>query len=99
MPAEPTPAEMRAVARLPGLDLTIEHSPSDGESPEELRITLRAPPGAAGGPGAFAPVLMGLANPMLAWMALAQAMWAPWAGLLEAAMRWPMLPPGGGGAR
>ncbi len=81
-------ASTRAVARLPGLDVTVEHFESRGEGPEELRVTLRLPQGSDG----FTPVL-GFVNPMLTGLVMAQAFWGPWLNLMGA-MPWMAMLPG-----
>ena len=73
------PEEMRAVARLPGgLDLEVRHRRAPGGAgPEQLVESLTAPAGFE----AWAR-MTGAANPMLAWMRLAEAAWAPWLALM-----------------
>jgi hypothetical protein len=76
-------ANTRAVARLPGLDVTVELFEPDAAGQEELRVSLRMAQGSQG----FAPVL-GYVNPMLAGLMMTQAMWAPWLNLMQA-WSWP----------
>lgn len=76
------PDEMRAVARLPGLDIDILHRRSEGGDAEEMLIRVRAMPSFDAALGAF-----DAANPFLMWSRMLQAAWAPWLGLLGAPRR------------
>ncbi len=78
------PEEMRAVARLPGgLDLEIRHRRTVG-GPEQVVVSLTAPAGFE----AWARMIES-ANPMLAWMRVAEAAWAPWLALMGVSARLP----------
>lgn len=68
----------RAVARLPGLDIAIEHHRSDDA--ERISIHLHAVPSFA----AFGTALDSL-NPFAFWARAAQLAWLPW-------MAWSPLP-------
>lgn len=74
--------ETRAVAKLPNLDIEILHRRLPDEEGEQLAISLKAYPWFDafarfyGTSGPFGPWLA--LNPMLAWPALLQAMYAPW---------------------
>ena len=74
------PDETRAFARLPGLDIAVLHRAAWGGDGEQVVIAVRAAPsfGALGRP-------VGIADPLLLWMGLAQTMWASWLGCLAAA--------------
>ncbi|WP_135470490.1 hypothetical protein [Crenalkalicoccus roseus] len=74
--------ETRAIARLPGLDIEIRHTPPGPGSGERLSVTLEAAPALG---------RLDAAAPLLFWTMLAQAAWTPWLALAEA-MR-PRLPP------
>ena len=78
MPAEGDMVETRAVARLPGLDIEIEHRAAKSGGAEEMVITLRSGPGSDN-----LGQVLALMNPALAWMQFIQAAWAPWLGLLD----------------
>jgi hypothetical protein len=73
--------ETRAVARLPSLDIEIEHRRLPEEDAEELRVTIRGAPSlnAATGLLQSAALWPWLAlSPLLAWQQALQAVWAPW---------------------
>jgi hypothetical protein len=76
-PKDRQPEELRAVARLPGgLDVELRHRRTAGGS-EQVVVSLTAPAGfEAWGR------LMEASHPMLAWMRLAEAAWAPWLALM-----------------
>ena len=71
------PDEMRAVARLPGIDIDILHRRSEGVEAEEMLIRVRAMPPFDAALGAFE-----AANPFLMWSRMVQAAWAPWLALM-----------------
>ena len=74
------PDETRAFARLPGLDIAVLHRAARGGDGEQVVVAVRTAPafGALGRP-------VEVADPLLLWMGLAQAMWASWLGCLAAA--------------
>lgn len=69
--------ETRATARLPNLDIEILHRRAWEGDAEQLQVTLTGTPSleAAGR-------MLELANPMLLWMRMAEAAWAPWLALM-----------------
>ena len=72
--------ETRAVARLPHLDVEVQHRrPWEGEG-EQIMITLQAAPSFE----AFGEFVEST-NPWLLWLGLMQAAWEPWLGGLAAA--------------
>jgi len=72
--------DTRAVARLPHIDVEIQHRrPWEGEG-EQILITLKATPSFEAF-GAF----LESTNPWLFWMKLMQAAWEPWLGGVVAA--------------
>ena len=71
------PDEMRAVARLPGIDIDILHRRSEGVEAEEMLIRVRAMPSFEAALGGFE-----VANPFLLWSRMMQAAWAPWLALM-----------------
>ncbi len=70
--------ETRATARLPNLDIEILHRRAWEGDGEQLQVTLTGTPSleAAGR-------MLELANPMLLWMRMAEAAWAPWLALMS----------------
>lgn len=69
--------ETRATARLPGLDLDIRHRRAwEGEA-EQLQVTLTAASGFE-----TAARMLEAGNPMLLWLRMLQAAWAPWTAVL-----------------
>lgn len=72
------PEEMRAVARLPGIDIDILHRKSDDIVGEEMLIRVRAMPSFDAALGAFE-----MANPFLMWSRMVQAAWEPWLNLVR----------------
>ena len=74
----------RAAARLPGLDIAVEHRRS--QNAEQISIHLQAMPSFA----AFGDYL-DAANPFAFWMQAVQWAWSPWLPWLNAA-RAPMPP-------
>ena len=78
-PAEGQPQDLRAIGRLPGgLEVEIRHRRAGGGSAaEQVVVSVTAPAGfEAWGR------MMEAANPMLAWVAFAEAAWAPWLALM-----------------
>ena len=72
---EGPPQGMRAIGRLPGgLEVEIRHRrAADGSGAEQVVVSVTAPAGfEAWGR------LMEAGNPMLAWMQVVEAAWAPW---------------------
>jgi len=86
MMASSDPIETRAFARLPGLDVAVLHRGARGMDGEQVVIALRAVPSfaALGRP-------IGMADPLLLWMRLAQAAWASWLGCVAAVATPPWL--------
>ena len=79
MPRTEDEDDMRAVARLPGLDIEITHrAPADGMG-ERMSVTLQATPLLGG--------RIDAAGPIALWMLMVQAAWTPWLQL--AASLWP----------
>ncbi|MBK1662628.1 hypothetical protein [Paracraurococcus ruber] len=76
-PASP-PEEMRAVGRLPGgLEVEIRHRRGGAAGPEQVAVSITAPAGfEAWGRR------MEAAHPMLAWIQVWEAAWAPWLALM-----------------
>jgi hypothetical protein len=74
MPPAPSD-EIRAIARLPGLDIEIVHRRPQGESGETIGIMLHAMPSFDALSRTLFPP-----NPLLLWAELAQAAWATWFG-------------------
>ena len=73
MQPDSSDAEIRAVARLPNLDIEIRHRPPrDGEG-EQILISLKAMPSLE----AFGRFL-GAASPLVFWAGLMQMAWSPW---------------------
>jgi hypothetical protein len=68
---------MRAVARLPGIDIDILHRRSEEAEAEEMLIRVRAAPSFEAALGAFE-----AANPFLMWSRMVQAAWVPWLALM-----------------
>jgi hypothetical protein len=62
--------EVRAIARLPGLDIAIVHVPACDGAGERVTVTMQAVP--------LSPV--GL-DPLTYWMRMAQMAWTPWLAL------------------
>lgn len=84
------PEDLRAIGRLPGgLEVEIRHRKAGGGSgAEQLVVSLTAPTGfEAWGR------LMEASNPMLAWIQVVEAAWAPWLALMG--MAGPRLPGAG----
>ncbi len=71
------PDEMRAVARLPGIDIDILHRKSEEGEGEEMLIRVRAVPSFDAAFGALE-----AANPFLMWSRMMQAAWAPFLALM-----------------
>ncbi len=71
------PEEMRAVARLPGIDIDILHRRSEEVDGEEMLIRVRAMPSFDAALGVFE-----TGNPFLMWSRMVQAAWAPWLSLM-----------------
>ncbi len=71
------PDEMRAVARLPGIEIDILHRKSGEREGEEMLIRVRAMPSFDAALGAFE-----AANPFLMWSRMMQAAWAPFLALM-----------------
>lgn len=79
-PADHRPSdwdETRATASLPGLDVDIRHRRAWQGDAEQLQITLSASPSfeAAGR-------MLEAGNPMLLWLRMVEAAWAPWLAML-----------------
>ena len=76
--------ETRATARLPNLDIEILHRRAWNGDAEQVQVTLTGTPSleAAGR-------MLELANPMLLWMRMAEAAWAPWLTLMAPSARLP----------
>lgn len=83
MPPMNGPEEMRAMARLPGLDIEITHSPPGPGEGERLSVTLQATPLLGG--------RIETAGPLAIWMLMVQAAWTPWLQLGSAF--WALPPP------
>ncbi len=74
-----TPEDMRAIGRLPGgLEVEIRHRRAAGGSgAEQVVVSVTAPAGfEAWGRQ------MEASHPMLAWMQMVEAAWAPWFTLM-----------------
>jgi hypothetical protein len=81
------PDEIRAVARLPGLEIEIRHR-ADAEG-EMLALRLVGAPTLAAAARSLAPPLLALPAPAHAWLApwqiwtqMIEAAWRPWLALL-----------------
>ena len=74
------PDEMRAVARLPGIDIDILRRRSEGIDAEEMLIRVRATPSFDAALGVFK-----AGNPFLMWSRMVQAAWAPWLAFMPQA--------------
>jgi hypothetical protein len=73
------PEDLRAIGRLPGgLEVEIRHRRAAGGSgAEQVVVSVTAPAGfEAWGR------LMEASNPMLAWIQVVEAAWAPWLALM-----------------
>ena len=77
--------EMRALARLPNLDIAFIHRTGEEGEGEQIMLGLRAMPSFAAQPDLIE------ANPLLFWMRLSQAFYGAWLGYLTAAIRPPWL--------
>lgn len=88
--AEDALDEVRAIGRLPGIDIAIVHSPGGPGRAERLRVTIEA----TRFPGAVSPLAF---DPVGSWVQLAQLAWAPW--LAMAGTLWGMPRIMGGGWR
>jgi hypothetical protein len=78
--------ETRAIARLPGLDIEIIHSPAARGEGERLSVTLQATPLLGG--------RIEAAGPIALWMLMLQAAWTPWLQISSAFWALPSpLPP------
>ena len=88
MPTETPPEDLRAIGRLPGgLEVEIRHRrSSDGTGAEQVVVSVTAPAGFESWGR-----LMEASNPMLAWIQVVEAAWAPWLALMG--MSGPRLPP------
>src|SRR3954471_24195006 len=83
--------ETRATARLPNLDIEIDHRRRWEGDEEQLVVMLRAVPSFE----AFGR-LLGASNPLLAWTQMLEAVWSPWvrrfiAALGQPARPWPLV--------
>lgn len=74
---QPLPDEMRAVARLPGIDIDILHRAGEDRQSEEMLIRVRATPSFEAALGSFQ-----AANPFLLWSRMVQTAWVPWLGMM-----------------
>jgi hypothetical protein len=72
--------ETRATARLPNLDIEVLHRRSWVGDAEQLQVTLTGVPSLEA-----ASRMLEAANPMLFWMRMAEAAWAPWLALMAPA--------------
>jgi hypothetical protein len=75
------PEETRAYARLPGLDIAVLHRGARSGSREEVMIALRVAPSF---PALVRPAWT-VAEPLLLWARLGQALWTSWLDCLAAA--------------
>jgi hypothetical protein len=73
LPEQTSDDATRAMVRLPGLDIAIEHRRSPSADAEMISIHLQAAPSFA----AFGRYLEA-ANPFAFWMKAAQIAWQPW---------------------
>ncbi|MDO9709812.1 hypothetical protein [Paracraurococcus lichenis] len=78
-PTDGLPQDLRAIGRLPGgLEVEIRHRRAAGPAgPEQLVLSLTAPAGFETWGR-----LMEASNPMLAWIQVWEAAWAPWLALM-----------------
>ncbi len=79
-PADPLPSdwdETTLAARLPNLDIDVRHRRAWAGDAEQVQITLTATP-------SFEAVgrMMQAGNPMLLWLRMIEAAWAPWTAML-----------------
>ena len=65
--------EIRATARLHGLDVDVLHRRAWDGSAEQLEVTVRTVP-----PLEALGRLVELSNPLLVWTRMMQAAWSPW---------------------
>ena len=69
--------ETTLAARLPNLDIDVRHRRAWTGDAEQVQITLTATP-------SFEAVgrMMEAGNPMLLWLRMVEAAWAPWTAML-----------------
>ncbi|HEX6977850.1 MAG TPA: hypothetical protein VF342_00995 [Alphaproteobacteria bacterium] len=80
--------EIRAIARLPGLDIEMTRRKPAHEAAEYITISMRADPSFAALGDAMMPAALaafGMAPAMWwhGWLAFTQLAWSPWLGLLQ----------------
>lgn len=88
MPYRSEDEMIKAVARLPGLDIEIHHRPSPDGHAEEININLRATPSFE----AFGQMLDTF-NPFAVWASFARLAFLPWMLAASALAPERLLPP------
>ena len=76
--------ETRVSADLPNLGIDVRHRRAWNGNAEQIQVTLTAPP-------SFEAVgrMLEAGNPMLLWLRMVEAAWAPWMAMLAPPSRRP----------